>query len=332
MNAYTPHDPTTLGLVAAALLATLLTGFGITRLRPVAVARAAAWALAVGGGVGVERLTADEPAGLRMLAIVLELILGMKAVVTVEAQAAGTSPLKPWQWFGFAGLWVGMRPQLFAAAGDPPRAGAARYLLRGLLWSAAGVALLLLCHGLWGSEPARQVALSGLMLVALSVILHFGILTVLAGLWRFAGVDARPLHRAPLQARSLTEFWGRRWNLAFSEMTAQAVYRPLRRVAGEPAAVLASFALSGLLHEAAISVPVRAGYGGPLAYFLLHGCLTLIERAGVRRGLRPPEVWGVWGRVWTLGWLAAPFPILFHAPFVKAVVWPLAGVGVSPDL
>jgi Membrane bound O-acyl transferase family len=332
MNAYTPHDPITLARVAAALLATLVTGFAVTRLRPVAVARTAAWALAVGGGVGVERLTADEPAGVRMLAIVLELILGMKAVVTVEAQAAGMPALKPWQWFGFAGLWVGMRPQLFATAGGAPRAGAGRYLVRGLLWSAAGVALLVLSRELWGGEPVRQVALSGLMLVALSIVLHFGTLTVLAGLWRFAGVDARPLHRAPLKARSLTEFWGRRWNLAFSEMTALAAYRPLRRVVGEPAAVLASFALSGLLHEAAISVPVRAGYGGPLAYFLLHGCLTLVERARARQGLRPPEAWGVWGRVWTLGWLALPLPILFHAPFVKAVVWPLAGVGGSPDL
>jgi alginate O-acetyltransferase complex protein AlgI len=289
MNAYTPHDPTIVAGVAMALLATLVTGFAVTRLRSVAIARTAAWALAVGGGVGVERLTTDEPAGVRMLAIVLELILGMKSVVTVEAQAAGMPALKPWQWFVFAGLWVGMRPQLFAAAGGPPRAGAARYVVRGLLWSAAGVALLWLCGELWGSEPVRQVALSGLMLVALSLILHFGILTVLAGLWRLAGVDARPLHRAPLKARSLTEFWGRRWNLAFSEMTALAVYRPLRRLADEPAAVLASFALSGLLHEAAISVPVRANYGGPLAYFLLQGCLTLVERAWARQGRRPPE-------------------------------------------
>jgi hypothetical protein len=33
------------------------------------------------------------------------------------------------------------------------------------------------------------------------------------------------------------------------------------------AAHLAAFAVSGLLHELAISLPVGAGYGGPTAYF-----------------------------------------------------------------
>jgi alginate O-acetyltransferase complex protein AlgI len=32
------------------------------------------------------------------------------------------------------------------------------------------------------------------------------------------------------------------------------------------------------------------------------------------------------GRVWTLAWLALPLPILFHPPFLRAVVWPIAGM------
>ena len=40
-------------------------------------------------------------------------------------------------------------------------------------------------------------------------MLHFGLFNVAAGLWRLAGVDARPLFRAPLAARSLADFWGR---------------------------------------------------------------------------------------------------------------------------
>ena len=130
---------------------------------------------------------------------------------------------------------------------------------------------------------------------------------------------------APHRSRSLTEFWGRRWNLAFSEMTALAIYRPFRDRLGAATAVLASFAFSGLLHEAAISVPVRAGYGGPFAYFLLHGVLVLAEK---RLAL---ERWGVWNRAWTAAWLILPLPILFHPPFLRAVAWPLVGIAGGTD-
>lgn len=63
----------------------------------------------------------------------------------------------------------------------------------------------------------------------------------------------------------------------------------------------------------------------PLLYFALHGGLMLIERALARRG-RP--LGGRLGRVWTLGWLALPLPILFHPPFLRGIVWPL--IGISP--
>ena len=119
-------------------------------------------------------------------------------------------------------------------------------------------------------------------------------------------------------SKSLAEFWGRRWNLAFSEMTAIGVYRPLSRLTGKPPALVVAFLFSGLLHELAISLPVRAGFGLPLLYFAIHGVLMLAERALERAG-RP-----VYRRRWrtglTLFWLAAPLPILFHRPFLRGVV------------
>jgi alginate O-acetyltransferase complex protein AlgI len=153
-------------------------------------------------------------------------------------------------------------------------------------------------------------------------MLHFGLCHLLAGAWRLAGVAAQPLFRAPLQAESLGEFWARRWNLGFSEMTTVAVYRPLGARLGRTPALAASFALSGLLHELAISVPVRAGFGLPLLYFLLHGVLVLVERTLAKSG-HPLEGWV--GRAWTLAWLVLPLPLLFHRPFLAGVVWPLVG-------
>ncbi len=174
----------------------------------------------------------------------------------------------------------------------------------------------------WVATGSRLAATIPL-LPGLSLILHFGIFNIVAGIWRSIGVNVHPLFRAPLQSQSLTEFWGRRWNLAFSEMTTLAVYRPLAASVGTRPALVASFIFSGLLHELAISLPVRAGFGLPLLYFAVHGGLTLIERELTRRG-RPLCGWV--GRAWTLFWLILPLPILFHQPFLRGIVWPLIGI------
>ena len=122
--------------------------------------------------------------------------------------------------------------------------------------------------------------------------------------------------RNPLGSRSLTEFWGRRWNAGYSEMIAVTVHRPVRQHAGATAALLASFLASGVLHEIAISLPVRAGFGLPTLYFLLHGVLVGVER-------KFPQVAS---RTWTMVWLIAPLPILFHPPFLRGIVWPIVGL------
>jgi alginate O-acetyltransferase complex protein AlgI len=331
VSAYLPLHLETVWLTAAVLLGTLLLGFGMTGVRPAALARSAAWAL-VGGGVGaVEWLTRAEPAGFRMLALILALLWGLKAVVAVESWAAGQPRLTLRQWLAFATLWLGMRPALFAAAGGTPRPGAGPLIVRGLRRLALGVGFVALARLVWLyagydlSETVARVAATAALLVGLSLILHFGMANLMAGAWRLAGVDCRSLFRAPLSARSLGEFWGQRWNLAFTEMTAQAVYRPLAGRGGKGLATLAAFLFSGVLHELAISVPVRAGYGLPLCYFTLHGVLVLFERHLERKG-RPIERAGWLARPWTLGWLAFPLPLLFHPPFLRGVVWPLIGM------
>ncbi len=188
----------------------------------------------------------------------------------------------------------------------------------------AGLALVALARLAWRGAGSRWLA-TALLLPGLSLIVHFGVFDVLAGAWRRAGVDCTPLFRSPLRSASLGEFWGRRWNLAFSEMTALAVYQPLVLRIGRRPALAASFLGSGLLHELAISAPVRAGYGLPLAYIALHGGLVLAERRLIRAGRPVDRVTWV-GRAWTLGWVLVPLPILFHRPFLAGVVWPLIGI------
>lgn len=326
MSAYAPADPLAVGAGLALLAATLALGLAVRAIPSLPAARAAAWGLAALAFVGAERLTASEPAGLRMLGILGALLYGMKAVVSVEERAATGAILSPGRWLAFAAFWPGMRPSLFARLGERRVPGGPRLLARGLVRLAAGAALLFAARRAWASgHPWTATALA---LPGLSLALHFGAFNLLAGAFRLAGARCDPLFRAPLRSRSLTEFWGRRWNLAFSEMTALAVYRPLRAGGGQGTATVAAFLASGLLHEVAISVPVGKGFGLPLAYFALHGLLMLAERKLERAG-RPVFRRPTFGRAWTLFWLAAPLPILFHRPFLAGVVWPLLGPGAG---
>jgi D-alanyl-lipoteichoic acid acyltransferase DltB (MBOAT superfamily) len=135
------------------------------------------------------------------------------------------------------------------------------------------------------------------------------------------GVDVRELFRAPYRAQSLKEFWGKRWNIAFSEMTGLIAYRPLKQVISANTAMLASFLLSGLLHEIAISLPVRAGYGLPFLYFVIHGMLMYAESHSAM--IQRITTHSFWSHVWVIGWLVVPMPLLFHAQFIAQVLKPL---------
>jgi alginate O-acetyltransferase complex protein AlgI len=215
-----------------------------------------------------------------------------------------------------------MRPAVFARLGERRLPGAGRLLVRGLVRLALGAALFVLARRAWA--VGWTLVATALALAGLSLMLHFGVFNLLAGLWRLAGARTDALFRAPLRSTSLREFWGRRWNLAFSEMTALGIYRPLVPRLGRNAATALSFLGSGLLHEIAISLPVMAGFGLPLTYFALHGTLMLAERRLEKAG-RPVTQPAWLGRAWTLFWLLAPLPILFHRPFLAGVVWPLLG-------
>jgi alginate O-acetyltransferase complex protein AlgI len=330
-----------LAATLAVLAAELLVGYVLTAVRRANLARGAAWGITVTALVVVERMTALEPAGFRMLAIVGALLYGLKALVCVEAQAAGGARLSLLRFLAFALLWFGMRPSVFAASGEPKRDGARELIHRGWRRLLLGIFMTAAAWVVWVSPIAdwpalrllnkdgftlslRQLTATALLLPGLSLVLHFGVFNLLAGVWRRAGFDCRALFRAPLASKSLAEFWARRWNLGFTEMTSLAVFRPLRRRLGDRGAAFASFLFSGLLHELAISVPVRAGFGLPLLYFALHGVATMIERrlelAGQSLAERP------WlGRVWTIAWLVLPLPLLFHPPFLRGCFWPLIG-------
>jgi hypothetical protein len=108
---------------------TLITAFAITRIDRVRLARLAAWSFAFVVVAGIERLFYAEPAGFRMLAIILTLFYATKSMVTVAARVAGEQKLTPICWIAFAAFWFGMRPSIFATLGNAP-VQQARYFIK----------------------------------------------------------------------------------------------------------------------------------------------------------------------------------------------------------
>jgi membrane bound O-acyltransferase family protein len=327
VEAYRPTDLRIVAALLVVLLVVLLVGYVLVRAGSGRYGTKLGWGTLVLGVVGIERLCGGEPAGVRMLALITFALLVLKLLAVVSERANGMPPLSLAAWLGFASAWLGMQPRLFASYGGPPLDGAGVLLRRGAVNAAAGVALVALARGTWLATESRFAATIPL-LAGLSFCLHFGIGSLLAGAWRLRGVAASAPFRAPLRSTSLAEFWSRRWNLGFSEMTATLLYRPLSERFGKSPALLSGFVWSGLLHEMAISLPVRAGFGLPLLYFLLHGALVWVERRLSRAG-RPLSGW--YGRAWSIFWIVAPLPLLFHRPFLAGVVWPLIGISEAKN-
>jgi hypothetical protein len=199
-----------------------------------------------------------------------------------------------------------------------PATPAMREWVAAALKTVAGAALF------WGvarlAAPASLLAAGWIGLFGLIFLLHFGSFHLISLAWRTVGIQARPIMDSPIRAASLSELWGRRWNLAFHVLARDLVVGVARNRFGSAGATLLAFVASGLLHDLVISVPARGGYGLPTAYFLLQGIGFLFERSplGTRLSLRG----GPRGRIYALVVVAAPAFWLFHPPFVLRVIVP----------
>ncbi len=141
-------------------------------------------------------------------------------------------------------------------------------------------------------------------IVGIVLILHFGVFHLLSLAWRMAGFHAKPLMNFPILAVSLGDFWGNRWNTAFRDLAQILVFKRLVRKS-ITLATFAVFALSGILHEIVMTLPVGSGYGQPFLYFMIQfvGLLTEWKLPIVR------------GRIFTMLVVILPLPLLLHEGF-----------------
>jgi hypothetical protein len=223
-----------------------------------------------------------------------------------------------WRNAGYLFFWPGMDAPKFLAMGRSVVRPQAPEWVAATAKTSLGMALIVLISR---SAPATNTVLDGwLGMLGIVLFLHFGVFHVLSLIWRRAGVDARPIMHAPLLAASLSEFWGKRWNLGFRQLTHGIVYEPVRRRAGAAVAILAAFLVSGMIHDLVISFPARGGYGLPTAYFTLQGIGVLLEKskAGSWLGIGG----GIRGWLFVLLCAGAPAYFLFHPVFVGRVMLP----------
>jgi Membrane bound O-acyl transferase family len=218
--------------------------------------------------------------------------------------------------FAYLFAWPGMDAEAFLDQDRHVAQPGVREWLSAAAKTALGIVLL------WSAaRRVSQPLLQGWIgLLGLIFVLHFGTFHVISLFWRSIGVDAKPIMSSPIASKTLSEFWGKRWNLGFRHLAHDFIFSPLHKRIGATAAGFLVFVLSGLIHDLVISVPARAGYGLPTAYFVLQGLGVMFERSKLARriGLQNELP----SRIFTIIVTAIPAFWLFHPPFVLRVVIP----------
>ena len=228
--------------------------------------------------------------------------------------------VKAWRHAGYLLVWPGFDAKAFLTSErlpekDRPTAGE---------WGFAAIRLLIGCALFWGVAgwiSRDQGILSGWVgMAGLILMLHFGAFHLLSCAWRSLGVDARPLMNRPLASRSVSEFWGRRWNTAFRDLTYRFLFRPLSARLGPRRAIVIGFIFSGIIHDLVISVPARGGYGWPTFFFGTQAVAIFAERSRFGRAIGLGSGWRGW--LFAIVTLGLPAYRLFHPPFVRNIILP----------
>ena len=166
---------------------------------------------------------------------------------------------------------------------------------KGLLLIFATLVLILLHR-----RCAVVLNLPGILLSYLAVPVLYvateALLALVDLLFLLSGRRLPALHDRPWLSASIAEFWGRRWNLWFSDWFREVVFKPLRRRPN--VALVVAFTLSGLMHEWVLSVPLlllhgESLFGGQMIYFVVQAPAICIERRwlSTKRVLRRLLAW-----------------------------------------
>lgn len=121
------------------------------------------------------------------------------------------------------------------------------------------------------------------------------------------------IHHHPISSASLSEFWGRRWNLWVQDWIAD-MGKPFR--VNPKRKILASFLFSGVFHEAMVNFPHwlltgESYFGTMLAYFLIQGAGLSFDKKFLRAA-NPVIRRAYW---WII--VLLPAPLFIHVPVLR---------------
>lgn len=249
----------------------------------------------------------------RIFAVWIPCYLAFKGWRLLYSPHAQTKQLGFWRSLGFL-LWLGMELEPWELPHQPDLAWR-KNLLVGTLWLSLGLAIGLLAW--WLPAPSSDLWLlwrCWLALVGLVIGLFFGVTRLYLSLWQAFGWQVQPLFLQPIYAHSVSEWWGKRWNLAVHTVLSLVFWQPLKPIIGWRWAAAVVFIASGLLHELLLSYPAAGGWGWPLGYFIVQIGATSLERLrSVRAWLRQSDRRQA---SWTLSWIIIPAPLLFRPELI----------------
>jgi uncharacterized membrane protein len=145
------------------------------------------------------------------------------------------------------------------------------------------------------------------------------VVTSVTILWLPSGRLLPRIHRQPWAARSLADFWGRRWNLWMNDWFREVIFRRMRR--RPKLAMWLVFGVSGLLHEYGLNLTIwlvtgRNFFGTMMIYFLLQAVGLQLERRFLKNHPRANVVF-----TWLV--VLGPVPLVFHESMLRSIhLWP----------
>ncbi|MBN8541770.1 MAG: hypothetical protein J0L82_15370 [Deltaproteobacteria bacterium] len=208
--------------------------------------------------------------------------------------------------------WPGVSVSGFTERGEVAATTGARFFESWLTFL-AGIGILIGVSLIGRGEVS---ALNYVALFSVLLILHLGLIEVIADGIRLLGFSPSSLFDRPFLAASLRDFWSLRWNRAFVDMNKIFILGPLREKVPLAILTFSIFAVSGILHEIGISYADGVSWGFPLLYFLIQGIGMEIER---HRKLPRILVWAL---------ILLPMPLLFTPAFTNLFMGSLSG-GIS---
>ena len=249
-----------------------------------------------------------------MWLLAIAIFAGLKWVTWWKARV--TVPHKFRRSIAYQLAWPGMDAEKFLDSSQH----AAKPQVREWLWASAKTVFGILLIWTVARRVSAPLAQGWVSLLGLVLLLHFGSFHLLALFWQTCGVVAQPIMAKPILSKTLSEFWGKRWNLGFRQIAHDLIFRPLHKQIGIGLASLLVFLVSGLIHDLVISLPARSGYGMPTAYFVLQGLGVGLERSHIGRRFGLQE--GLPGWLFMFVFTAGPAFWLFHPAFVQHVILP----------